>query len=125
MVNTKLNNWLSFGANMGVVIGLVLVAYQINQETELTKIQLFSEATSSRKEFNQAMMGSDPLEVVARSIETPNELTLAELHIMDMYLLSALNELRRLEQLREAGLGVDAEVEGFHVLYFGSDFAQA
>lgn len=125
MVTTKLNSWLSFLANMGVVFGLVLVAYQINQEAELTKIQLFSEATSSRKEFNQAMMGSDPMEVVAKSVERPHELTLAELQIMDMYFISALNELRRLEQLREAGLAVDAEVEGFHVFYFGSNFAQA
>ncbi len=59
MSTTKINSWLSLGANMGVVIGLILVADQINQEAELTKIQLFSEATSSRKEFNQAMMGTD------------------------------------------------------------------
>ena len=125
MVTTKLNSWLGFVANMGVVLGLVLVAYQINQEAELTKIQLFSEATSSRKEFNQAMMGSDPMAVVAKSVERPHDLTLAELLIMDMYFISALNELRRLEQLKEAGLAVDAEVEGFHVFYFGSNFAQA
>ena len=36
MGTTKLNNWLGFVANMGVVFGLVLVAYQINQEAELT-----------------------------------------------------------------------------------------
>ncbi len=112
-------------ANMGVVLGLILVAYQINQESELTKIQLFSEATSSRKEFNQAMMGGDPMEVVAKSVERPHELTLAELQIMDFYFISALNELRRLEQLREAGLAVDVEVESFYVFYFGSNFAQA
>ena len=125
MVTTKLNSWLGFVANMGVVLGLVLVAYQINQEAELTKIQLFSEATSSRKEFNQAMMGSDPMEIVAKSVERPHELTLAELQVMDMYLISALNELRSLELLREVGLAVDAEVEGFHVFYFGNNFAQA
>ncbi len=125
MITTKVNSWLSFGANIGVVIGLVLVAYQINQEAELTKIQLFSEATSSRKEFNQAMMGGDPMEVVAKSIERPHELTLSELQLMDMYFISALNELRRLELLSQAGLDVDAEVEGFHVFYFGSNFAQA
>ncbi len=125
MITTKVNSWLSFGANIGVVIGLVLVAYQINQEAELTKIQLFSEATSSRREFNQAMMGGDPMEVVAKSIERPHELTLSELQLMDMYFISALNELRRLELLSQAGLDVDAEVEGFHVFYFGSNFAQA
>ena len=125
MVTTKQNSWLGFLANMGVVFGLILVAYQINQEAELTKIQLFSEATSSRKEFNQAMMGSDPMEIVAKSVVSPHELTLAELLVMDNYFISAMNELRRLEQLREAGLAVDAEVEGFHVFFFGSNFAQA
>ena len=125
MITTKVNSWLSLGANIGVVIGLVLVAYQIDQEAELTKIQLFSDATSSRKEFSQAMMGSDPMEVVAKSIERPHELTLSELQMMDMYLISALNELRRLEFLRLAGLDVDADVEGFHKFYFGSNFAQA
>ncbi len=125
MITTKVNSWLSLGANIGVVIGLVLVSYQINQEAELTKIQLFSEATSSRKEFNQAMMGDDPMEVVAKSIERPHELTLSELHVMDMYFISALNELRRLEFLSLAGLDVDADVEGFHKFYFGSNFAQA
>jgi len=125
MITTKVNSWLSLGANIGVGIGLVLVAYQINQEAELTKIQLFSEATSSRKEFNQSMMGSDPMEVVAKSIERPHELTLSELQLMDMYFISALNELRRLELLSQAGLDVDAEVEGFHYFFFGSNFAQA
>jgi len=57
----KPNSWLSFGANVGVIIGLVLVAYQINQEAELTKVQLFSEATSSGKEFNQAIGWSGSL----------------------------------------------------------------
>ncbi len=125
MITTKVNSWLSLGANIGVVIGLVLVAYQINQEAELTKIQLFSEATSSRKEFNQAMMGSDPMEVVAKSIERPHELTLSELQLMDMYFISALNELRRLAVLSQAGLDVDADIEGFHNFFFGSNFAQA
>jgi hypothetical protein len=55
----KLNSWLTLGANIGVVIGLFLVAYQIRQDADLTNAQLFSESTDSRREWNQAMMGSD------------------------------------------------------------------
>ena len=44
---------------------------------------------------------------------------------MDMYLVAAINEVRRLELLREVGLDVDANVENFQVFYFGSNFAKA
>ena len=126
IVNTKrLNRWLSLGANIGVVIGLLLVAYQIRQEANLAKLQLFSDHTDARREWAQAMMGDDPMAVVAKSIERPEELTLAELQIMDHYYISALNELRRLELLDEAGLDTGVYIEGFHNFYFGSNFAKS
>ena len=125
MKSERINSWLSLGANIGVVVGLILVAYQINQDADLTRIQLFSDATTARNEFNHALMGDNPLEVVAKSIESPYELTLAELQIMDAYLISALNEIRRLELLRRTGLDVENSVEGIHAYYFGSNFARA
>ena len=84
MDSDRVNRWLTLGANIGVVVGLFLVAIQIRQDAELTKVQLFSDHTDSRREWNQAMMGSDPMVVVAKSIQRPHELTLAELQIMDM-----------------------------------------
>jgi len=121
----KLNKWLSLGANIGVVIGLFLVAFQIRQDADLTKAQLFSDSTDSRREWNQSMMGSDPMRVVTKSIERPDELTLEELQIMDMYLLAAVNEVRRLELLESTGLAADVDVENLEVFYFGSNFAKA
>ena len=125
MKSEKINSWLSLGANIGVVVGLMLVAYQINQDVELTKVQLFSDVTTSMNEFNQALMGDDPSEIIAKSIETPHELTLAELQIMDAYLMSAVNEIRRLELLRRSGLNVEDSMEGIHTYYFGTNYARA
>ena len=125
MKTEKISSWLSLGANIGVVVGLMLVAYQINQDVELTKVQLFSDVTTSMNEFNQALMGDKPLEIVAKSIETPHELTLAELQIMDAYLISAINEIRRLELLRRSGLNVEGSMEGIHAYYFGNNYARA
>jgi hypothetical protein len=121
----KVNSWLSLGANIGVVTGLFLVAFQINQDAELTKAELFSQHTDSRREWNQAMMGNSPMDVVAKSIESPRDLTLAELQMMDMYYVAAINELRRLEVLKQAGLDVGTSVEGLQSFYFGSNFAKA
>jgi len=125
MKTEKINSWLSLGANIGVVVGLMLVAYQINQEAELAKVQLFSDVTTSMNEFNQALMGDDPLEIVAKSIENPHKLTLAEMQIMDAYLISAVNEIRRLELLRQSGLDVEGSMAGIHAYYFGNDYARA
>lgn len=116
---------LTLVANIGVVIGLFLVAVQIKQESDLTRVQLFSDHTDSRREWNQAMMGSDPMSVAAKSVERPKELTLAELQIMDHYLIGAPNEVRRLEVLKASGLEVGAYVEGLQSFYFGSNFAKA
>ena len=80
-----LNRWLTLIANIGIVIGLVMVAIQIQQDSDLARAQLFSDHTDSRRDWNQAMMGESPMEVVAKSIERPAELTLAELHVMDFY----------------------------------------
>jgi len=125
MKSERINSWLSLGANIGVVVGLMLVAYQINQDVELTKVQLFSDVTTSMNEFNQALMGDDPSEIIAKSIETPHELTLAELQIMDAYLMTAINEIRRLELLRRSGLNVEDSMEGIHAYYFGTNYARA
>lgn len=121
----KVNSWLTLGANIGVMLGLMLVAYQINQDAQLTKAQLFSDHTDSRREWNQAMMGGAPMEVVAKSIERPEDLTLAELLMMDMYFVAAINEVRRLETLKAAGLEVGARIESLEFFYFGSNFAKS
>ena len=125
MKSERINSWLSLGANVGVVVGLILVAYQINQEAQLTKAQLFSDVTTSMNEFNQALMGDNPLEVVAKSIENPHELTLAEMQIMDAYLISAMNEIRRLELLRQSGLDIEGSMKEIHAYYFGNEYARA
>jgi hypothetical protein len=125
MKTERVTRWLTLGANIGVVLGLLLVALQIRQESELTKMQLFSDHTDARREWAQAMMGDSPMDVVAKSIERPEDLSLEELLIMDHYFISALNELRRLELLKRAGLDTGVYIEGFHSFYFGSNFAQA
>jgi len=63
--------------------------------------------------------------IVAKSIESPDQLTLEELMVMDMYFIGAINEIRRLELLEQAGLEVDVSVEGLQFFYFGSNFAKA
>ena len=43
MDTDKVNRWLTLSANIGVIAGLILVAVQINQYTQITKAQIIND----------------------------------------------------------------------------------
>ena len=45
-MNTKnLNQWLTFGANLGVLIGIILLIAELNQNSTLMRAQIFNDRT--------------------------------------------------------------------------------
>ena len=121
----KLNQWLLVASHLGIIAGLILVGVQINQDNELTRIQIFSDTTASRIQMHEALMGDNPAPIVMKSLTHPEELSLEELRIMDAYLLSAVNEARLRLVLAQNGLRVDStEEENLLLFYFGNRFAQ-
>ena len=122
----KVNQWLMVTSHLGILAGLILVGMQIKQDNELTRLQIFSDTTTSRIQIHEAVMGDNPALVVMKSLTHPEDLTLEELRIMDAYLLAAVNEERRRMVLEESGLQVTAvEEEDLLLFYFGNEFAQA
>ena len=55
---TRINPWLNFAANVGVIAGLVLVAVQINQNTEITKAQIANDYFLADMDLELAMTTS-------------------------------------------------------------------
>jgi hypothetical protein len=126
MDTEKLSQWLMVASHIGILGGLVMVGFQINQDTELTRLQMFSDITSSRIQLHEALLGDNPAPVVMKSLTHPEKLTLEELRIMDAYLLTSVNEARRRTVLSREGLRVGAvEEENLLLFYFGNRFAQA
>lgn len=122
----KANQWLMVTSHLGILAGLILVGIQIKQDNELTRLQIFSDTTTSRIQMHEAVMGDNPAPVVMKSLTHPEDLTLEELRIMDAYMLAAVNEERRRMVLEENGLQVTAvEEEDLLLFYFGNEFAQA
>ena len=121
----KLNQWLLLISQLGILMGLILVGFQIQQTTELAKVQLFSDITSSRIEMAGATLGENPAPIFAKSLTDPDALTMAELYVMDAHLIRGLNEVRRAQVLKRVGLdiGITAH-ENLLAFYFGNEFAQ-
>ena len=99
---------------------------QIRQDAELTRVQIFSDATHARIQMHESMLGDDPAPIVMKSLTRPEALSLDELLVKVAYLLTAVNEARLRLVLAQEGLRVDsAEEENILSLYFGNRFAQS
>jgi hypothetical protein len=104
MNNSKIFNWLQVSANIGIVLGLVLVGLQIKQSSDLTKIELLYEESRRFVEFETMVVGENAAEVWAKSLEDPENLTLAEVRIMESLLWSFVEQLRGTYRLAQLGL---------------------
>jgi hypothetical protein len=100
----KLNKWLQVSANIGIVLGLVLVGFQLRQNSELVRIQLLYEESNRAIELETEVVGERAAEVWAKSIQAPEDLTLAEIRIMEALLWSFMEQLRGTYRLAKLGL---------------------
>jgi len=109
VTSSKLNNWLQVAANLGIVLGLVLVGVQLKQNSDLVRIQLLYEESNRAIELETKVVGEQAAEVWAKSIEDPENLTLAEIRIMEALLWSFVEQLRGTHKLAELGLISEAD----------------
>jgi len=98
------NRWLTLVANIGVIAGLVLVAAQINQNTQITKAQIANDYFLADMDLELAMMGDDPANSWAKAVYTPDELNTKDAAILDRYFNYGLVQIQRLEEMNELGL---------------------
>jgi hypothetical protein len=68
-------SWLSIAANIGIVAGLVLVAFQINQESEIAGTTIQSELLGNSIDYYETIVGEDAAESLAKAIYDPPSLS--------------------------------------------------
>lgn len=98
---SKLGQWLQIGANVGILAGLVLVALQINQASNLLRLQLLYEDDGREIENESTLLGEDPARVIQKAFDEPRALTFAEMRVMESYLYRPLAQLERRFKARE------------------------
>ena len=129
-MNTEnVNQWLTLGANVGVLAGIVFLALEIQQNSQLAQLQFSEDQRALWQEGEVMVFGNSIATVWEKSITQPESLTLAELRMLDAYLafqLSMPSRVLRLEQagLLDAGATKDA-VNSSLPFFFNSEFAKA
>ena len=124
----RLNRWLTLVANLGVLAGLLLVAYEIRQSAGIATAQARLEYSAGWRSVDGSRQDGDFAAVVAKSIENPESLTLTERIQLDGFYIGILDQAYSAYVAWQAGVrpnhyasAVAAAVE----LNFGSAYAKA
>ena len=107
MLTDKVNRWLTLSANTGVIAGLILVAVQINQNTQITKAQIVNDYYLADMNLELAMMGDEPAVSWTKAVYTPNELNHVDAAVLDRYFNYGMVQINRLQKMHEMGLADD------------------
>lgn len=113
---------------LGLIAGLVLVALQIHQNSNLMRAELSSIRHDAWIEIDSAKRSEDFSRVLSKAIEDPGNLSLAEMIEMDGYLMNFLAQLDReyvLSSLKAFFSDPDKTVKENVELYMGNRFAQS
>ncbi len=99
-----LNSWITLGANIGILVGLILVGYEIRQNSSLVRAQIVATVFSDEKALAIAQMGEDYPNAFARSVEEPSSVTLEDVVVLQAALEAQFVEFHRNGIMEELGV---------------------
>ena len=82
----RFSHWLQISANLAIIIGLILVGLQMQQNTDLLRLQLLKDEAASYTNGELAVIGEDYGRIWEKAVLNPGELTLGEMRIEDAFL---------------------------------------
>ena len=83
MNTEKVNTWLSLGANIGVVIGLILLIVEIGQNTDMMRAQMNQHRTDTALFQQYSMSDTDYIATIIVKARRGEELTEVEMLRLD------------------------------------------
>ena len=128
MISDSASRWLTLVANLAVLAGLVLVAVELNQNSQLTRTALIAEGSALENQIWTPLAGELPGEIIAKAVECPQRLTYADFIALDGFLYTSFNDVYREYELNKEGLFTEeewkAEVELYAHWFLGNDFGR-
>ena len=102
----------------------MLVAIQVDQNTEIARAQLVSADWMNSMETQHVLMGKRPAEAWAKAVNESQPLTDEDIYLLNAMLNAHWSEAARIEQLAEEGFEVfSPELMGiWFSIYLGNDF---
>ena len=97
-------SWFQIVSNFAVLLGLLLVGFQLYQDREFKRIELLDQGWLMRIERSRDLMGESMGETMAKAALEPESLSDTERFLMAIYFDSVISHRRRNVMLEHAGL---------------------
>jgi hypothetical protein len=128
-VNTdQLSSWLQITASVGVLGGLVLVGFQLEQNSEILQAQMMSDESRSAIDQEMQIIGEHGAAAWVSAMSDPSNVSPEHHRIMEAIYWSAVESWRHTEELDNLGL-VDVDprprVSDEAGWYFGNTYGRA
>jgi len=121
-------SWIEVGGVVALLGGLALVYVQIEQSTEITRVQLNASIAQNWRTVDATRQSEEFAKVLAKSMEQPQEITLAEFLELDAYYLGVLDQLEAMAAAYESGYresALEGTIANNAKTYFGNAFAKS
>jgi hypothetical protein len=129
MNSDNASKWFSPVANIALLLGLGLVAYELNQNSQLARTSLIHEGNALENQIWANLMGEVPADVIAKAVECPETMTYADFMAMDAFLFTSMNMVYREYELSKEGLFSAEEwrqeASDYSRWYLGNEFGKA
>jgi hypothetical protein len=122
MESSKVGYWLQIGANIGILAGLILVIFQMNQNSELLRVQLIKQDGDAYIANEMAIAGENYAEVWARVLNDPYEPELSDMRVLEASLWG-LNVYKWSNTYRLSRMGLLADADWKREIDIAVDFA--
>ena len=124
----RVNRWLTLVANLGVLLGLIVLIVEVRQNASLTRAAMDQQKNNFLAEIEFNIAKPEMSAIWVKAIRTPEALSDTEVQAAGSILVSVMLQWDQMFLMRDAGLISDARVRQ-HIsntapFYFGSRFAK-
>lgn len=124
----RLNRWLTLGANLGVVLGLILLMVELRQNATLTQADMKARRNDLLVQIELSLAQPEIARAWVQSIRAPEKMTDVEVRMVESHLVSMMLQWDYMFKMEDGGL-ITREDARQHIrntapYYFGSRHAK-
>ena len=106
MDTDSLNRWISLGATLGVLVGVIFLAIEIRQNTEMTRAQIIQSRAETAMSLAAETFNSEHIPGIVEKANEDGELTYQEAFRYGAWLRATLrNQDNNIQQYNQGFLG--------------------
>ena len=131
MQSENINRYISLGANLGVLIGLILVAVEINQANTTARAEMAASHQDRWVDIDISWQDAEFAKTWAKSLTDPDQLTTAEMLQMNGFMWSFVDHLGNYKLMWDLGIfrppqePYEKVVIDAADIFFGSNYGRA